>query len=47
MRDFGCCLRAARRPEVRCARLDALDGDLRMEAEEGVATKRDGPILSK
>ena len=45
--DLGCCLRPAWRPEVRCARFDGLVGDLRMEEEEGVATKEMGPILSK
>jgi hypothetical protein len=47
MRDFGCCLRPVRRPEARCARFDALARELGMEAEEGVATKGMGPILSK
>jgi hypothetical protein len=42
---LGCCLRPVLRPEERCARFDALVGELKME--EGVATKDMGPILSK
>jgi hypothetical protein len=44
---LGCCLRPVLRPEERCARLDALVGELKMEEGEGVATKDMGPILSK